>query len=406
MSKLGGVHTLITGLNGQGKTLYLVGEVMRGLVKETLEIELGRRVPRRLCVSGIRGLVIEHQVIDAPPTDPEKYVDTWRDQVREPGFPVVPDVHRMVQNWWLWCEPGDVIVVDECQRVFRPFAAGRRIPMFIEKLETARHYGVQFVYVTQHPSLLHTNVRNLVGPHWHIARVLGGVRTVVYEWPVATNPDRTKSATKRFWKHDKSAFGLYESSQLHTKFGQKIPFAVFGLVGGLAVLGGAAWFLKERLFPSAEQIAARSKQSQAAPGQAAAPGQFQTPDFGQAPGRPGAQRPGQAGAVDGWRREYRVGPAVPDREPWAGYGVHLAGSWTMGNVVRAVFSLSVDGRVVATVSLADAGRAGYAWRSYGPCAGVLIFGGRERPVGCDTPQAEPGRREPGAPAGAASSARS
>jgi len=402
MSALGGVHTLITGLNGQGKTLYLVGQVLRGLVSETLEIEPGRRVPRRLCVSGIRGLVLEHQVIDAPPTDPEKYVDTWRDQVREPGFPPVPDVHRMVQNWWLWCEPGDVIVIDECQRVFRPFAAGRRIPMFIEKLETARHYGVQFVYVTQHPALLHTNVRNLVGPHWHIARVLGGARTIIYEWPVATNPDRTKSATKRFWKHDKKVFGLYESSQLHTKFGQKIPFAVFGLVGGLALLGGLGFILKDRLFGNKDHLVAKPGQAASAPGQAIAPG---APGRNIPPGQlPGARaRDGQAG--DGWRREYRVGPAVPDREPWAGYGVHLVGGYTLGEAVRAWFTLSVDGRPVATVSLADAGRAGYAWRSYGPCAGVLIFGDRERAVGCDMPPAEAARsREPRGPAGAASGA--
>lgn len=382
-SWIGGVHHLVSGLNGHGKTLLVVCQFLRPLVGEFVEFERAQ-VRRRLCVSGIKGLALEHEVIDAPPMDPERPDDKWATLVREPGDPPL-DVHHQVQNWWAWCMPGDVIAIDECQRVFRPMAAGRRIPMYIEKLETARHYGVQFLYITQHPGRLHTNVRTLIGPHDHVTRMLGGIRTCVYQWPVCTNPDHIRTATKRFWKHDKSGFGLYESAQLHTQFKQRLPAAVGGLVLGLAALVGIGYVLKDRLFGSKASVPA----AVAGPGGPATGPQL----GGGLPGQRGSSGPLLA-----------VSAPIKDREPYAGMGVHLAGSYQVGQVTRAWYTLSVQGRAVATIRDQDVQQAGYAVRQLGPCSAVFVFGNRERSVVCDVPHVEQERRTaaPGAAASAPS----
>jgi zona occludens toxin (predicted ATPase) len=405
-----GVHTLVTGLNGHGKTLYTVAEKLRPLVGTKVEHE-GREVERRLCIAGIPGLLLPHELVGITKLDPETWRDEWGVIKREAYQPPVTHVRRVsggaweacvagdegaqplpwdITNWWLWCRPGDVIVVDECQRVFRPMPSGRRIPMFLEKLETARHYGVQFVYISQHPQQLHTNLRNLVGPHQHVRRIFGGVRTVIYEWDHCTHPDRIAAATKRFWKHDKSAFGLYESAQVHTKFGQRLPFAVFGVLAGVVLLAGLVWFLWGRLYGEHGRFGA-SGVAQPAAGAASAAGLLRGPE-----GRSGSVRP--AG------RPMAVGPVVVGREPYAGLGVHLAGWYVDAGVRRTFFSLSVDGRTVATLSERDVLGAGYVMRTVGPCAMVLVFGTLERPVTCDAPSVQVQRTERAQPAGSSASA--
>lgn len=173
-----GVHSLVTGLNGAGKTLYTVATKLRDVPNQTIEYR-GEKINRRLVVGGIRDLLIEHEMMDVPELDPESWRDEWADKKREPGTEPVDDVLCTILNWWLWCKPGDVIVVDECQRVFRPMPSGKRVPMFINKLETARHYGVEFIYLTQHPQLLHVNVRKLCGPHEDVRRIFGSNRVMV-----------------------------------------------------------------------------------------------------------------------------------------------------------------------------------------------------------------------------------
>lgn len=249
---------LTTGVPGAGKTLYTVSKVLAPMVGQTISYQ-GRDVPCRLMIGGIPDLLIEHEIIDVPTVDPEGYKDEWGSMRREPGDEPLDVPHRG-DNWWLWCQPGDLIVIDECQRLFRPFASGRKIPGFIAKLETHRHYGVDFVLITQHPQLLHTNVRNLIGRHQHVRRMFGGKSTVIYEWDHCTHPDKVKSAAVTYWRHDKSAFGLYKSAEVHTKHkvGTVWPMYVLGFAV-LAVVGLGYRFYEARLHAGkVEAIAASS----------------------------------------------------------------------------------------------------------------------------------------------------
>lgn len=276
-----GVHNLVVGLNGSGKTLYTVAAKLLPLSTATISYK-GKDIPRRLCVGGIPSLAIPHEVVEVPEIDPETFEDTYGSIVRERGDPPVRFVRLEVVNsktgmrgyvkceegepnaepmlwtalcWWAWCEPGDVIVLDECQRLFRPMASGRKVPRFISRLETARHYGVEFIYLTQYPALLHSNVRSLVGPIEDISRVFGSSRVLVREWDRMGDFGKKQLCTTHRWKHDKKAFGLYKSSELHTNFRQRLPLAVWGMAGGFAALlgiGGLIWHrLHQRFEPSA-----------------------------------------------------------------------------------------------------------------------------------------------------------
>lgn len=239
------VHTLVVGTPGAGKSLYTLWELVRPLVGTKLHTDEGE-IPRRIVVGNVRDLVLEHVPMSVPSVNPEEFKEPHPELDRQPGDPP-HDVEMRVTSWWLWCRPGDVIVVDECQRAFRPFASGRRIPNFIAKLETARHYGVEFIFVTQHPQLLHLNVRNLIGRQLLVRRLFAGMQTVVYEWDHCTHPDRLKNATATPWRHKKDAFGLYKSAEVHTKGQASKPFALVLLLLAALALPFIGWYAYDRL---------------------------------------------------------------------------------------------------------------------------------------------------------------
>lgn len=246
-------HTLVTGVNGAGKTLYTVFELVKPICRTHITVD-GIEVERRV-MCNIRELILDHEPMTVPEINPEAFREPHPDLDRQPGEPPL-EVEHSILSWWLWCKPGDVIVVDECQRAFRPFASGRRIPLFIARMEVARHYGVEFIYVTQHPRLLHTNIRDLVGRHLHVRRLYAGLQTIVYEWDHCTHPDKVKNATAAPWRHKKQAYGLYKSAEAHTKGKARIPLPIFILGASLLVVPALAWYAKERLtLPKASQAA-------------------------------------------------------------------------------------------------------------------------------------------------------
>lgn len=117
---------------------------------------------------------------------------------------------------------------------------GTKVPLMIQKLETHRHKGVDFVVITQNPMLIDQNARRLVGRHQHVRRLFGMSRAVIYDWDGCNaDPTKTKSATVTYFGYPKSAYELYKSSELHTKPKQKIPawlaLPVLALIGGAAI---------------------------------------------------------------------------------------------------------------------------------------------------------------------------
>jgi zona occludens toxin len=150
-----------------------------------------------------------------------------------------------VWNWHEWAQPGDLIVIDEVQRHWRPRGMGTKPPAEIAALETHRHKGVDFILITQHPMLIDQNVRRLIGRHEHVRRIFGMQRALVYQWDgCQSDVSRLAGGTRSVFTYPKKAFELYKSSELHTKPKYKIPaFFLFPVaVVALAVVAGPSAF--------------------------------------------------------------------------------------------------------------------------------------------------------------------
>lgn len=132
---------------------------------------------------------------------------------------------------WYRVPSGSIVVIDEAQRVFRPRANGSQVPEHVAKLETHRHLGIDLILITQHPMLLDTNVRRLVGRHIHTVRAFGAKFATLHEWPqVKENCDKSRvDSIESKWFYPAQAFDWYKSAEVHTHK-RKIPFRVWLLL--------------------------------------------------------------------------------------------------------------------------------------------------------------------------------
>lgn len=197
---------LITGLPGNAKTLYTIGEVKRRAEAE------GRPV----YYAGIKELQLDWVPIEA--------------------------------DKWMECPAGSIIVIDECQKVFRNRSLGAQPPAHVTELEEHRHRGLDFYMITQHPSLVDPALRRLVQTHKHLIRIFGMEASTVHKWSVCTdNPDKShmrKDSEKTRWAFDKSLYGLYKSAEVHT-MKRSIPkgvWLVLALPVVVAAAGGFVWW--------------------------------------------------------------------------------------------------------------------------------------------------------------------
>jgi zona occludens toxin len=193
--------TLLTGLPGNGKTLFALWFVKQKAEKENREVYY----------HNIKDLTLPWTV-----TDPEKWFDL---------------------------PAGSIIVIDEAQFVFSKKPSGSKLPDFYEKLAVHRHSGYDIFIITQHPSLIDNFVRQLVGQHFHTVRKFGMNRSTVYEWsaanPAPQNPSAHKSAISLKWAYPKEVYTYYKSAEVHT-VKRAIPAKIFLALGfvGLVLVGG------------------------------------------------------------------------------------------------------------------------------------------------------------------------
>lgn len=193
--------TLSTGLPGAGKTLYTLAFVKA----------LAEKEQRPVFYSGIKDLALPWHEIDAQD--------------------------------WINCPDGSIIVIDECQRLFRPRGNGAAVPPWVSKLETHRHQGIDIFLVTQHPMLIDANVRRLTERHFHVARRFGMQRATILEFQSCKDQPLAKLADcqRHQWSYPREAFEWYKSAEVHT-VKRRLPVQVFVLAGVLALTAGAVWY--------------------------------------------------------------------------------------------------------------------------------------------------------------------
>ena len=202
---------LYTGVPGAGKTLYAVSNLLK---RKDFK-------GRPIFVDGIKDL--DHDKIN--------YFD-------------IPE-GESIQTWSKWAPPGAIIVVDECQRIFRPRPSGSKVPDYVAELETHRHRGLDFILITQHPRLIDINLRSLIEHHTHLSKTNLGIRRKL-EWTTggAKDPEsRTniREALVSVYKLDKSVYGLYKSAEVHTKIRTKKSKLLMLFPLALCLVGYGVW---------------------------------------------------------------------------------------------------------------------------------------------------------------------
>ena len=200
---------LLTGVPGSGKTLKVVS--MLAKQKDFMN--------RPLYVDGILDLKIPHEEI------PEG---------------------ESIQTWPKWAPPGAIIVVDECQRIFRPRPSGSKVPDYVAELETHRHRGLDFLLITQHPRLIDVHLRGLIEHHTHFGKTNLGLRRKL-EWTTGGAKDPESRANIRealisVYRLDKSVYGLYKSAEEHTKIRTKRSKVLYLIPIAIALLGGGLYY--------------------------------------------------------------------------------------------------------------------------------------------------------------------
>lgn len=170
--------TIITGLPGNGKTLYGINYIKAYAEKEN----------RDVYYSGIKDLLLP-----------------WT-EIKPEDWPTLP--------------AGAIIVIDEAQFVFPKKPNGATLPDYYQKLAIHRHSGYDIFIITQHPSLVDNFVRQLCGRHLHVIRKFGLQRANVWEWAAAnTSPEKAsshKSAVLHKFGYPKEVYGYYKSAEVHT----------------------------------------------------------------------------------------------------------------------------------------------------------------------------------------------
>lgn len=326
--------TLITGIPGMGKTALLV----------SMLLEFEEKAERPIFVMGIPDLSIEHVV--CPP------VSEWTEQRSDKDDP------SLMLPYFTF-PPNSILVVDECQRLYRPRASASKVPDYVAALETHRHTGLDIILLTQKPKLVDMNVRELVGRHIHIRTGLLGRQ--LYEWPhIADGESRTDrgDAAKRRFKPPKKAFTKYKSAEAHTK-------QTFRLNQVWVYLAAALAFFAYSGFNAYATVQRNLHPEENKPVTPATPAKQTQPVQ-----RSGA---GTAAAATPAALPDNSGPA----HPFEGYKFQIQGfAESKSNGQRYYFQLTApDGGLITSDSV-QLKRAGYAIEALGPCAALIHHHGQ------------------------------
>lgn len=194
--------TLITGTPRSGKTLFAVSQL----------VKLKNKYPDRQIYSNIDGLIFD-DVLPAP----ENWADT-------------PE--------------GSIIFYDEAQLIARYADNKKDADSVTKDLSIHGHGGYDIFFITQHPDLLNKYVRNMVGLHYHVSRILNQNYSRLYSWSTCQmNPNavsiRKSADSNDLFSYPKDLYKYYKSASMHLisrRIPKKFWYALFGLFAVLFFL--------------------------------------------------------------------------------------------------------------------------------------------------------------------------
>ncbi|MDD2759938.1 MAG: zonular occludens toxin domain-containing protein [Methylomonas sp.] len=261
------MSTFITGVPGTGKTAQVVAEL----------VERRKQDPNvRIYQHGIRELSLDHIQVYCKSEECLACREVDKNN---------PDI-KWAEDWHDWGKPGDLIVLDEVQRIWSPRHVSSNRPKSVSMLETHRHFGVEFWLMTQHPKLVDADVRRQMRKHVHVTAGWAGRKA--YEWDTVSDDLNLTKARERAFNLPADIFALYKSADAHVEISRKKPMSLYVAIASIliaVVLGGfVAYRIKSRLQPSVTEPPAIAGETTApaggtpaiAPASPAAPAQ---PDF-------------------------------------------------------------------------------------------------------------------------------
>ena len=265
--------TLITGKPGHGKTLNTIKEVRDRALKEN----------RMVCYANIKEL--------SPALGWFEMADPFQ---------------------WFNAPVGSILVFDECQDFFSPFPSRGELPPHIAPFNKHRHSGFDIYLITQKPSLLASQVRELCENHIHYFRPFGWSKTNRVEWANAVLDPYKKSnyadaISKRKIALDTSIYGLYKSAEVHT-VKPRYPFALFVPFLLILFLLPLLWYVYHHIRDPLPDDVKRKVAPQSKPESLPlAPSPFVLPEQNPAASGAASAAPAQALPVGAIKGEYSVG---------------------------------------------------------------------------------------------------
>lgn len=221
--------TLITGVPGAGKTLWLITELKNGIKYPD------RDENRPVYYYGI------------PSLSPEL------------GWHPINDP----KNWHTEVPDGAIVVIDEVQEHFPVRDHKKPVPDGLQALERHRHRGLDIYFLTQHPSLVDHHARRLVGQHCHLKRNFGASFAVLYRANECIDPKdyhQLTKAEKTTFKYPKDSFAFYKSSEIHThKF--RLPKKLLLIPLIFIVIGVCVYYFYQALFSDEKSESGNNGQS-------------------------------------------------------------------------------------------------------------------------------------------------
>jgi hypothetical protein len=335
--------TLFTGVPGMGKTALIVSMMLDELKKGD----------RPFFVMGIPELKLDHS-----PVPPVKEWTELRPDKDDPSI-LLP---------YFTFPPNSIIIIDEAQRVFRPRASASKVPDHVAANETHRHTGVDFWLLTQKPSLLDSNVRELVGRHIHLKDTLLGRK--LYEWREyadVKSKENLREAASRKFRPPKEAFQYYKSSELHTKQPYRVHQA-FYLLAGLAIfLTYNGYGLYDRMFKKKDPSPSFISESQATDAQTTI----------KPIEKPKQEQPIQSVALK---------PTEP-LHPYMGFDFVIKGTIRSKSYNATYYELTSQNRHVSTTDI-ELKKLGYEINQPNDCSAFLFFHGAQVIASCTPSQTE------------------
>ena len=201
--------TLTTGGPGTGKTAHLITEL----------IKVHKQQPYRdFFIHGINQFTaFKHTTIYCR----SPLCDLCRAQE-------LPDDALFVEDWHVWQKSHYMIVIDEVQRIWGT-SNGTNKNEAISRLQTHRHYGLDFWLVSQSPKLIHADVRAMVGRHIHLESKWSGRKQ--FEWSEARDNTLSRTdAVVRPYTLPKHIFRYYKSAEVHTTQEKRKPMAFYASI--------------------------------------------------------------------------------------------------------------------------------------------------------------------------------